>query len=103
MLLTEIATLTDIRCDCCKYSTGSNHPEDCFDTPETTPCKRRLEVAKRILSKILEAVDGAGLTSEEIERHWTAVEGMSSTHYGILLAVAVAQLQAIKKLFEVEK
>ena len=100
MLLTEIATLTDIRCDCCKYSTGSNHPEDCFDTPETTPCKRRLEVAKLILSKILEAGDGAELPQYKAGRGvdtWIAIEriwhekGVKDT------------LQAIKKLFEVEK
>ncbi len=48
----KIATLMDVCCDCCLYGGDSSKPENCFNTPETTPCRRRLDIAGQILAKI---------------------------------------------------
>ena len=58
----QIGDTIDIDCSLCTYSAGSNHPKDCFDIPETTPCKRRLDKADQILS--LKVSRGGGVCPE---------------------------------------
>lgn len=55
-----VGTIMDISCELCTYSPASNYPEKCFDVPETTPCKRRLEIADTILSHIIPIIKAEG-------------------------------------------
>jgi len=49
-LVEWVAGEMDIDCALCVYSPSSSYSEKCFDVPETTPCKRRMDVARQILS-----------------------------------------------------
>ena len=112
MLLTEIAEVIWKW----KFSTQEeweNRPLEA--EPKEVQAYFRLN-AKAILSKILEAVDGAGLKPEEILRAINDGRkgNKKDARDGVLVSASIeymldhkyvinAQLQAIKKLFEVEK
>ncbi len=80
MLLTEIKKILDRARDKQRYLTGG------FGIA-TSP------FAEEIISKMLKAVDGAGLKDEEMEVVFTNMHTHDYTHH----LIANAQLQAIKK------
>ncbi len=61
------------------------------------------EADEQILSKILEAVDGAGLKDERIKSIYNCWSSTNLQSDILCQRIAEAQLQAIKKLFEGEK